>query len=183
MALRSTIYKTELQVSDLDRGVFESRSLAIARHPSETEERLMVRLLAYALHLGEGLEFGRGISNEDEAAIWQRDLTGRLLLWIEVGLPDERALRRACGRADAVILYTYGGRSAAQWWGQNAGPLERLANLQVFDLPQAFTLALAEKAARNLQVQVTVQDREVWFSIGDRTLTTTPEIRRPGLPA
>jgi uncharacterized protein YaeQ len=181
MALRSTVYKIELQVSDLDRRVFESRSLALARHPSETEERLMVRLLAYALHLGEGLEFGRGISNEDEAAIWQRDLTGRLLLWIEVGLPDERVLRRACGRADAVVLYTYGGRAAAQWWSQTGASLERLSNLQVFDLPQPFTLALAEQAARSLQVQVTVQDREVWFSIGDQTLTTTPELRRNGV--
>jgi uncharacterized protein YaeQ len=179
MALRATVYKVELNVSDLDRHVFEAQSLALARHPSETEERLMVRLLAYALHLGGGLAFGRGISNEDEAAIWQRDLTGRLLLWIEVGLPDERALRRACGKAEAVVLYTYGGRTAAQWWAQNGEALQRLDNLQVIDLPQPFTQALAALASRNLQVQVTVQDGEVWVSVGEQTLNTRPDVRKP----
>src|SRR3974377_1402570 len=103
MALRSTVYKVDLQVSNLDRQVFDSRSLALARHPAETEERLMVRLLAYALPLAEGLAFGRGL--------WG--------LGIDVGLPDERVLRRASGRADAVVLYTYGGRPAVQWWEQN----------------------------------------------------------------
>jgi len=180
MALRATVYKVELQVSDLDRQVFGSRSLALARHPSETEERLMVRLLAYALHLGEGLEFGRGISNEDEAAIWQRDLTGRLLLWIEVGLPDERTLRRAAGRADAVVLYLYGGRTAAQWWSQNGAAVARMPNLKVVDLPSPFTQALAALAARNLQTQVTVQDGEIWFSAGEQTLHVVPEVRQAG---
>jgi len=178
MALRATIYKVDMQVSDLDRQVFETVSVPLARHPSETEERLMVRLLAYALHLGPGLAFGRGISSEDEATVWQHDLTGRLLSWIEVGLPDERVLRRACGKADSVLLYCYGGRTAAQWWGQNADALERLSNLTVIDLPQDATLELAALAQRNLQVQVTVQDGEIWISIGDRTLHVHPEVRK-----
>jgi uncharacterized protein YaeQ len=104
MALRSTVYKADLQVSDLDRGVFESQTLQLALHPSETEERLMVRLLAFALHIGEGLAFGRGISSDDEAAVWQHDLAGNLQLWVEVGLPDERLLRSAGGRAREVVL-------------------------------------------------------------------------------
>jgi len=180
MALRATIYKADMQVSDLDRQVFETVSVALARHPSETEERLMVRLLAYALHLGQGLAFGRGISSEDEAALWRHDLTGKLLLWVEVGLPDERVLRRACGKADAVVLYTYGGRNALQWWGQNADALQRLSNLTVIDLAQEVTLELAALVRRNLQVQVTVQDGEVWISVGDRTVHLHPEVRKPG---
>jgi len=178
MALRATVYKVELQVSDLDRQVFDAASLALARHPSETEERLMVRLLAFALHCGEGLAFGRGISSEDEAAVWQRDLAGNLRLWIEVGLPDERALRKACGKSDRVVLYTYGGRTAARWWDQNGAALERLANLQVIDLPQDFTQALAAQAQRSLQAQVTVQDGELWFSVGDATLHVRPAVRQ-----
>jgi uncharacterized protein YaeQ len=180
MALRSTIYKVDLEVSNLDRQVFDSRSLALARHPSETAERLMVRLLAYALHLDEGLAFGRGLSNEDEAAIWRHDLDCRLRLWIDVGLPDERALRRASGRADAVVLYTYGGRAAAQWWEQNEEALRRLTNLTVIELAQDFTLALAELAARNLRAQLTVQDGDLWFSAGDRTLHASLGVRKSG---
>jgi uncharacterized protein YaeQ len=177
MALRATVYKVDLQVNDLDRQVFESYPLALACHPSETTERMMVRLLAFALHSGEGLNFGRGISSDEDATLWQHDLSGALRLWIEVGLPDERLLRRACGRADAVVLYTYGGRSAALWWTQNRDALARAANLQVFDLPSEFTKALAALAARNMQVQVTVQDGTVWLSVGTETLSVLPELR------
>jgi len=177
MALRATIYKVELQVNDLDRQIFDSVSLSLARHPSETEERLLVRLLAFAFNLREGLVFGRGISSEDEATLWQHDLAGTLRLWIEVGLPDERLLRRAAGRADQVVLYTYGGRAAALWWSQNSGALARIENLRVVDLPHAFTQALAALVGRNLQVHVTIQEGEVWISIGDETLNVRPERR------
>src|SRR5512147_3279852 len=105
MALKSTIFKAELQISDMDRNYYGSHSLTIARHPSETDERMMVRLLAFALHANEGLAFGRGLSTDDEPDLWQRDLTGAIRLWIDVGLPDEKLLRRACGRADEVVVY------------------------------------------------------------------------------
>ena len=180
MALRATIYKVELQVNDLDRHIYDTVSLSLARHPSETEERLLVRLLAFALNVREGLAFGRGISDEDEATLWQHDLTGALGLWIEVGLPDERMLRRASGRANQVVLYTYGGRTAAHWWTQNREALARIDNLRVVDLPQAFTRALAALAKRNLQVQVTAQDGEIWISVGEQTLNVCPEVRQAG---
>ena len=170
MALRSTVYKTDLQVSDLDRQAFESQPLALALHPSETEERMMVRLLAYALHIGEGLAFGRGISSDDEAAVWQHDLAGNLQLWVEVGLPDERLLRRASGRAREVVLYAYGGRAVSVWWQQNRDTLARLGNLRVLEVPQDFSRALAACANRNMAVQVTVQDGLMWFAVGDTTV-------------
>lgn len=178
MALRATIYKVELQVNDIDRHVYEGVCLSLACHPSETQERLMVRLLAFALNLDAGLAFGRGLSSEDEATAWRHDLTGVLRLWVEVGLPDERLLRRACGRAESVVLYTYGGRTAQQWWLQNAGALSRLANLRVVDLPAEFTQALAGLAQRNAQVQVMVQEGEVWISVGDATLHVRPDERQ-----
>ena len=111
MALKATIYKAAVQVADIDRGYYADHELTLARHPSETEPRLMLRLLAFALNAAEGLEFGRGISTDDEPDLWQRDATGRILHWIDLGLPDERRLRRAAGRADRVTLYAYGRRS------------------------------------------------------------------------
>ncbi len=177
MALRATIYKVEIEVSDLDRSHFQTASLALARHPSETEERLMVRLLAWALHADERLAFGRGISSDDEATIWLHDLAGNMALWVEVGLPDERVLRRACGRAGQVVLYTYGGRTAAQWWERNAASFERLDNLSVIEIPQTASLAMTRLAARNLRVQATVQDGLVWLTLGEETLSIEPLVR------
>jgi len=179
MALRATVYKVELQVNDLDRQVFEQHSLSLACHPSETEERLMVRLLAFALECCEGLAFGRGISSDDEATLWQHDLSGALRLWVEVGLPDERVLRRAAGRADRVVHYLYGGRSAKLWWEQNHEVLGRLSNLRVLELPADFTRALGALAGRNMTVQVTVQDGAAWVSVGQTTLELQTLERQP----
>lgn len=170
MALKATIFKAELQVSDLDRSHFATHSLTLARHPSETDERMMVRLLAFALNADETLEFGRGLSAEDEPDLVQRDLTGAIELWIEVGLPDERDVRKASGRSRAVKVYTYGGRSAAMWRGQNEAALLRLANLQVTDIPEEVSGAMAAFAGRNMNLACTIQDGEVWLSHGSDTL-------------
>ena len=116
MASNSAIHRVELNVADMDRHHYADHSLTIARHPSETEERMMVRLLAYALWSHERLEFGRGISVVEEPDLWQRDLTGRIERWIDVGLPDERRIRQACGQSDEVIVLAYGGRTADLWW-------------------------------------------------------------------
>src|SRR5512135_3069811 len=131
MALRSTVYRADLTVSDLDRGVYGQHALTLARHPSETEERLMVRLLAFALHADETLAFGRGLSTEDEADLWQIDPTGVIERWIDVGLPDERDIRKACGRAREVVVLAYGARKVDAWWTDNAEALARLSNLRV----------------------------------------------------
>ena len=111
MALKSTIYKTDLSVAHIDRGYYHDHALKIARHPSETDERMMVRLLAFALHADEMLSFGRGLSNEDEPDLCRLDLTGAIELWIEVGLPNEREVRKACARALAVSILAYGGQA------------------------------------------------------------------------
>src|SRR5688572_33449862 len=99
MATGSTIYRADLSIADMDRNYYADHSLTVARHPSETEERLMVRLLAFAVFAAADLEFGRGLSTDDEPDLWRRDLTGLVELWIEVGLPEEKWLRKACGRA------------------------------------------------------------------------------------
>ena len=164
MALKATISKVELQVNDIDRNYYETHSLTLAQHPSETDERMMARLLAFALNASERLAFGRGISTEDEPDIWSRDLTGVIELWIEIGQPDESRLRRACGRAAEVRVYTFSGRGAGIWWQKNAGALERCANLRVFDVPAEASEQLAALASRNMQLQCLVQDGHVQMS-------------------
>ena len=164
MALKATIFKAELQIADMDRNYFHEHTLTIARHPSETDERMMVRLLAFALHAGEALSFGKGLSTEDEPDLWQKDLTGAIELWIDVGQPDDKRIRRACGRARQVFVYSYGRQSAAIWWDQIGTRLERSSNLTVVSVPAAASQRLAKLAQRNMQLNCTIQDGEVWLA-------------------
>jgi uncharacterized protein YaeQ len=162
MALKATIFKAALQIADMDRGYYADHALTIARHPSETDERMMLRLLAFALHAGPGLEFGKGLSTDDEPDLWQRDLTGRIRLWIDVGLPDEKLVRRGCGRADEVVVYRYG-RGAELWWERSRAALERARNLRVMGVPVAASQELAKLAQRSMQLQCTIQEGHVWL--------------------
>ena len=171
MALKATIFKAELQVSDLDRGHFETHALTIARHPSETDERMMVRLLAFALNADAALDFGRGLSAEDEPDLVKKDLTGRIELWIEVGLPDERDVRKAAGRADEVKVYAYGARSASLWWAANGEALSKLKNVTVLEVTAEACEVLKRLAERNMKLSCTIQDGHAWFASGDETLS------------
>src|SRR5688572_178052 len=142
MATKSTIYKVELQLSDMDRHYYATHALTLARHPSETQERLMVRLLAFALHAGDALEFGRGLSSDDEPDLWRRSLSGEIELWIDLGQPDQSRIRKACGRAREVVVVNYAGRGADIWWEKNRKALARLDNLTVLDIGSATVAAL-----------------------------------------
>ncbi len=166
MAIKSTIFKVNLQIADMECHYYHDHALTIARHPSETDERMMVRLLAFALHAHEYLEFGQGMTADDEADLWQKDLTGAIELWIDVGIPDEKLIRKASGRANQVIVYCYGGRVADMWFAQNSGQFERLKNLTVINLPVESTRAIAKLAQRNMQLQCTIQDGQVWLGDG-----------------
>ena len=120
MAINATVFKAVLQIADMDRHYYADHVLTLARHPSETDERMMVRLLAFALFAEDGLTFGKGISSDEEPDLWHKDLTGEIKRWIEVGLPDMRVIRKACGRADQVVVLSYG-RAAGIWWNENRG--------------------------------------------------------------
>ncbi len=170
MALKSTIYKADLQISNMDSNYYAAHSLTLAKHPSETDERLMVRLIAFALFASDSLAFGKGLSDDEEPDLWQKDLTGAIELWIEVGLPDERVLRKASGRSNQVALLMYGGRSADIWWDQNSKALLKLDNLTVINLPE--TVELTNAATRNMNISCTIQDNEmlVTHDIGSFTL-------------
>jgi uncharacterized protein YaeQ len=164
MAIKATVCKANLQIADMERNYYQEHTLTLARHPSETDERMMVRVLAFALNAHEYLQFGQGMTTDDEADLWQKDLTGSIELWIDVGIPDEKLVRKACGRANQVIVYCYGGRVADMWFAQNHSQFERQHNLTVINLAQASTRAIAALAQRNMQLQCTIQDGQVWLN-------------------
>ena len=187
MALKSTVYKASLQIADMDRALYATHQLTLARHPSETDERLMVRLLAFALQVPAddhdgALVFARGLSDTDEPDLWQNSLDGRLRHWIEVGQPaDDRRLSKACGRADRVTLYCYSAASSI-WWAGISGKLARLSNLAVWQLPAAQSQALAELAERSMQLQVTVQDGQLWVGDARRSVEVHPVALKSATP-
>lgn len=176
MALKSTIFKAELQLADLDRGHFADYALTLARHPSETDERMMIRLLAFALHASETLQFGRGLSTEDEADLWDLDATGSVVRWIDVGLPDERDIRRACNRSRQVVVLAYGARSAEVWWEQTSGKVAGQKNLTVLLLPSEESQALSGLAQRTMRLQCTIQDGIVWLGGDEGHVELKPQV-------
>lgn len=178
MALKATIFKASLQLADMDRGVYADHALTLARHPSETDERMMVRLIAFALNVPAddhdgALELAKGLSDTDEPDLWQRDLTGRIVQWIECGQPDDRRLLRAAGRSDRVVVISYGS-STPIWWSALKGKIARAANVQVWQWPAAQTQALGAMAQRTMSLQVNVQDGHVLVTDGKESLELTP---------
>ena len=174
MAQNATIYKVELSVSDMDRHYYETHKLTLAKHPSETDERLMVRIVAFALNAHEHLEMTKGLSTDDEPDIWQKSLSGELDLWVALGLPSEKVVRQSCGKADKVIVYSYGGRTADVWWDKIKNSTSRFDNLQVINFSETDTLALAKLASRAMKLQINIQDGEVMVSVDDSVVYLTP---------
>ncbi|MEO8546071.1 MAG: YaeQ family protein [Betaproteobacteria bacterium] len=181
MALKSTVFRAHLQIADIDNGYYADHSLTLARHPSETDERMMVRLVALAFQAhklqsvcnGDAtLAFGAGLSDPDEPDAWLRDFTGQTRLWIEVGQPEEKPLLKACGKADEVVLYCFS-YSAEIWWRGIENKLSRPRNLSVFRLPAAQSQALVALAQRSMQLQATVQEGAL--TLGDEQHNVTLE--------
>ena len=175
MALKATIFKATLNIADMDRHYYADHQLTLARHPSENDERMMIRLLAFALNACEGLEFTKGLSTDDEPELWQKSLSDEIELWIELGLPDESRLRKACNRSRQVILYAYGGRAVPLWLEKHHNKLSRFKNLTIINLPEESTETFAGLAERNMNYQVTIQDGEVSFSNESALVSITPE--------
>ncbi|HEB27427.1 MAG TPA: YaeQ family protein [Porticoccus sp.] len=182
MALKATVFKVELQISDMDRSYFQSHSLTVARHPSETDERMMVRLLAFALNAhfslntSEPLQFTKGLSSDDEPDLWLKNLRGGIERWIEVGLPDKRRIRKGCNQAEQMAIYTYGERSATIWWKNIENDLARFDNLSIYYLSAEDTAVIANMVGRNMSLQATVQDGDIWFGDESNTIMVSPEI-------
>ena len=166
MALKATVYKAELQVSDMDRHYYATHNLTLAQHPSETDQRLMARLATFALFAHERLEFGRGLSEDGDADLWRRSYSGDIEQWIELGQPDESRLRKACGRAQQVVVVSYSGNGAEIWWNKNAATLARLKNLTVLDFDPAAVEAATRLLQRGMKLTAMIQDGELQL-LGD----------------
>jgi len=179
MALKATIFKATLHIADMDRHYYADHHLTVARHPSETDERMMIRLLAFALNASDTLEFTKGLSTDDEPELWQKSLSDEIELWIDLGLPEEDRIRKACNRSQRVILYTYGGRGVPVWWDKHHNKLERFGNLTIIDLAAEQTTRLAALAERSMTFQVSIQDGEVTFSNDSNLVSITPEQKMP----
>jgi uncharacterized protein YaeQ len=177
MALKAIIHKAQLSLADLDRQVYAEHALTLARHPSETDERMLIRLVVFALHAPASnddppLVFAKDIWDPDEPSLWQKDPTGRVLHWIEVGLPDERRFTRVSPRVDLLSVYAYGS-GTTQWWKDLHPRLTRLRNVQVFGIPTAHSQALAGLAQRTMRLQITIQDGGIWVDDGTRSVEIT----------
>jgi len=176
MAIKSTILKAEIQITDMDRHYYQDHQLTIAQHPSENNTRLMIRLLAFAFHASEFMQLTKGLSTDDEPDIWQKSLSNEIEVWIDLGHPDEKRIRKACGRAQDVIIYTYQHRSSQVWWEQQQKKLHRFQNLSVHHIDEASAQALSQMAARSMQLQCTIQDGQCWFSNGEKAIEITPHL-------
>lgn len=171
MALKATIYKASLQIADMDRHYYAEHALTLSQHPSETEERMMARVLAFALNAHEHLSFEQSMEDDAVADLWQKDLTGAIELWIDVGLPDEKLIRKACGRAKQVVVYAYGGRVADMWFEQNKKLFQRQKNLSIFNIAQSTSNELVKMVQRTMQLQCNIQDEEISFIDENQNLT------------
>ncbi|HEY3986201.1 YaeQ family protein [Cedecea sp.] len=170
MALKATIYKATVNVADLDRNRFMDSSLTLARHPSETQERMMLRLLAWIKYADERLEFTRGLSAEEEPEIWRKNDHLGIDLWVELGLPEERRVKKACSQAAEVALFTYNSRAAEIWWQQNQNRLSQFKNLSIWYLDDAQLAKLSEFGTRTMNLQATIQDGAIWLSDSENNL-------------
>jgi uncharacterized protein YaeQ len=177
MAIKATVFRAELQVSDMDRNYYATHALTLARHPSETDERLMVRLLAFALYADERLQFGRGLSSDDEPDLWRTSRSGEIELWIDLGHPDDARIRKACGRAEQVVVITYSGRAADIWWDKIAPSLSRCGNLTVVDIAASTVTELAALADRGMRLQCMIQDGQVELYGEGSSLTVEQSLR------
>lgn len=175
MALKSTVFRAELRIADIDRGYYADHALTLARHPSETDERMMLRLAAFALHAAPDLALCRGLSDTDEPDLWAKDLTGALRLWIELGQPDERRIQRACGLAGRVEVLAYGS-AARPWWKGIAAKLERFDRLAVRAVPGDTLRALGALARRSMRLDCTVQEGHLWLADGAASVEIVPEL-------
>jgi uncharacterized protein YaeQ len=161
MALKATIHKAQLGIADIDRGYYAEHALTLARHPSETDERLMVRLLAFMLFASPQLEFGRGLCAPEEPDLSELQLDGRSVRWIKVGLPDARAVKRGGSSEGEVIVLAYGDQARRTWWPREGPDLMKLPRLRVLALEPTETQALSAACTRNMRWQCTVQEGEL----------------------
>jgi len=174
MALKASIYKVNIELANMDQHYYDSLQLTIARHPSETEQRLMVRIVSFILNAHPNLKFGKGISNEDEAAIWQINYSGEIELWIELGQIEEKRLKKACNKAKEVKLYCYGS-STEIWWSETKKVLNKFDSLTVEKFNQSTINSLIKLISKTMEFQCSIEDGQLWLTSGNETILIETE--------
>lgn len=175
MALKATVFKVEMQIADMDRHYYKTHTLTTARHPSENDERMMVRILAFTLNSSNELQFTRGLSTDDEPDLWEKDLVGGVTKWIEVGLPDERRIKKGCNHSKQMIIYAYGDRAAPVWREQNKAVIRRFDNLKIIYVSDESVAAMAAMVERTMSLQSTIQEGMVMLSNARSSVDIFPE--------
>jgi len=179
MALSANIFKALVHISDMDRHYYQSHTLTLAQHPSENDLRMMVRLVIFAIHGHEDLSFTKGLSTQDEPELWQKNLSDEVELWIELGQIEEKRLRQACGKSQSVVIYTYNDKQAEPWYEQMQNTFNRHKNLSVYHLDGEACQQLTKLARKNMELNITIQDGDVFISSDDDNITVTPQKRYP----
>ncbi len=173
MAQKSTIYKVQLEIADLNRHYYASHNLTLACHPSETTRRMLCRLLIFIHNASEQLRFTKGISTNDEPDLWEKSLTDEIDLWIDLGQPDERRIAKACGRAKTVRIYGYEPRAFSVWWQQHQAALTRYKNLTTWELDLPNDNDLDSILDRTMKLHCTLQENEILVASGSQAISTS----------
>ncbi|MFT6152935.1 MAG: hypothetical protein ACJA0E_000954 [Bermanella sp.] len=174
MALKATVFKCELNISDMDRHYYQTHSLTIARHPSENDLRMMIRIIAFALNAHDQLQFTKGLSSQDEPDLWNKSLSDEIDLWVDLGQVDEKRLRKACGKGKEVIIYTYNDKQAGPWETLMQTYFNRHNNLSVYHVPSAVGEELGTLVQKNMELQISIQDNEVFINSDTAQVNFTP---------
>lgn len=182
MALKATIYKAELAIADMTRHYYQTHNLTLAQHPSETIERMMLRLVAFVLCADERLQFGKGISEDSEPDLWQHNLTGEIELWVELGLPEDKLIRRASHRAQQGLILAYGGTIVDKWWLNQQKVARELTNLTVVAIKAEESQALINLCQRSMQLQCTLQEGQLWFADNEHSVVINPVLLKTASP-
>ncbi len=179
MALKATIFKVELSISNMDKNYYADHSLTIARHPSESDKRMLLRLVAFAFNAHEQLEFTKGLSDVDTPDLWQKSYSDEIELWIELGQPSEQRIKKGCNQSQRMIVYSYDNNAFDEWWKKEQNALNTRKNLTIATVSETTIEQLAELVTRQMHIQVTIQDGQAWFNLNDETqelsLTTIKE--------
>lgn len=176
MAIKATIYKAKIEISNCDQNYFNNHDLTISCHPSETQQRMMVRILAFALYASSSLSFTKGLCADDEPELWDKNLCGEIEQWISLGQVDEKQVRKSLGRSKQVVIFTHAGNKSITWWKKNQSAFEQLDNLQIIHIKPEDVNAMQALVARNMNLQYTIQDGIVWLSNAQDTIMIEPEI-------
>ena len=176
MALKATIFKADISITDMDRNYYHDHNLTIARHPSENDERMMLRLVAFIANAHERLQFTKGLSDDDVPDLWLKNFSDEIELWVELGQPSEQRIKKGCNQSQAMQIYAYADNSFDVWWRKEQNKLQARKNLSVFTLPESLASELANAVQRSMQIQVTIQDGQMWLTIEGAEITQSVEV-------